>query len=246
LAIIFLRAEEINPQDIWGAEETVSQQIWGNYILGSAHNDKLYLELDLEPKVQTSGTEQWNNLDITPLLEYYPNEWIDLTAELVLGYTKNSHSLKTYEVSPRLGVRLHILGNLRQYIPNDNIFSFERFSLSTLFRYEYRSLYDNNNSTEHQSRLRIRVETKTAFNHKDHTDDDTYYLFADIEQYFNFGHKVKEVFANKTRIRLGPGYTYNKNHRFEILMIYDYARDTLRGNVRHDAIAIDFRYKVFY
>ncbi len=226
--------------------EETSSQIWGNLIMGSAHNDKVYLELDFEPKLQVSPDQRWRNIDITSLLEYYPNKWMDITAEMVLGYTNDKSSIQSYEVSPRLGIRLHILGNLRQYIPNDNIFLFDRFSLSTLFRYEYRSLYYSDHGAEHQSRFRARIETKTALNHKNYTDDDTYYLFADVEQFFDFGNEIKEVFANKTRIRIGPGYTYDKIHRFEMLLLYDYARDTFEENIRHDAFIINFRYKVFY
>ena len=228
------------------AESGVSEQVWGNLTLGTLHNDKVYVELDMEPKVQITGETEWRNIDATPLVEYYPDKWIDLTAEVVLGYTKDSESIKTYEISPRLGLRLHIFGNLRQFIPNDNIFYFERFNLSTLLRYEYRSLYYNDKSEEHQSRLRLRIETKTSLNHKSYSQDNTYYIFADAEEYFNFGKEVKEVFSNKSRIRVGPGYNYNVKHRFELLMIYDYARDTYEDNARHDAVAVDFRYKIFY
>lgn len=202
--------------------------------------------MDFEPKVQLSGIGDWRNIDITPLVEYYPNKWFDLTAEIVLGYTKDDHSNKTYEVSPRLGIRWNIYGNLRQYIPDNNMFSFKRFNFATLFRYEYRSLYYKDKSSAHQSRLRVRLETKTAFNHENYTDDNTFYLVADAEQYFDFGDEVKEVFANKVRVRLGPGYTYDKTHRFEMLIIYDYARDTFEGDARNDAISVDFRYKRFF
>lgn len=60
------------------------------------------------------------------------------------------------------------------------------FSLSTLFRYEYRSLFYSDKSTTHQSRFRVHVETKTALNNISFTDDDAYYMFADVEQYFDF------------------------------------------------------------
>ena len=228
------------------AEDSISKQIWANYILGYPQSEKLYFELDFEPKAQTDGALKWRNLDVTALLEYYPNSWIDLTAEIVSGYTKDSEHVKTFEVSPRLGVRIHIFGNLREYIPTYDLFSLNRFSLATLFRYEYRTLSYSDKSTDHQSRFRVRIETKTAFNNKRFTDDDTYYMFADLEQYFDFGDEVKEVFSNKTRFRIGPGYTYNKKHRFEILAIYDYARDTFEGDARQDALIINFRYKVSY
>lgn len=231
---------------ILSGQENTSRQIWGNLVLGSAHNDKVYLELDIEPKTQTAGTLTWHNVDMTPLIEYYPNRWIDLTAEAVMGYTKDSLRIKTYEISPRIGVRFHILGNIRQYIPNDNILSFERFSFSTLIRYEYRNLYYDNGNAEHQSRFRVRIETKTAINHKKYSEENTFYLFADVEKYFNIGEDIHELFHHKTRVRIGPGYTYDKKHRFELLFIYDYAYDTTYKERRHDATIIDFRYKLYF
>jgi len=228
------------------AENETSTQLWSNIVLAHPQSDKLYLELDLEPKAQIEGPDEWRNIDIVPLVEYYPNKWFDLTAEMVFGYTKDNHNLKTYELSPRLGIRLNLWGNLRKHIPQNALFDYKQFSLATLFRYEYRTLYYSDKSTEHQSRMRLRIETKTALNHKTFTTDDTYYLFADVEQFFEFDDDVKERFHNKTRGRIGPGYTYDENHRFELLLIYDYARDTFQDDVRQDAISLDFRYRMLF
>ncbi len=228
------------------ANDETSKQIWGNYIVGSMLDDKLYSELDFEPKIQISGQEKWANLDTTSLVEYFPNRWIDLTAELVAGYTTQTNDIKSFELTPRLGIRFHIFGNIREYLPTYEYLQLNRFSLSTLIRYEYRSLWTNDNTSEHQSRLRVRVETKTAFNQDNMSYDNTYYLFGDIEGYFNFGDDIEEVFSNKARVRLGPGYRYDDKHTFEVLMIYDYARNTIEGDARHDAFAISFRYKIFY
>jgi len=228
------------------SNDEVSKQIWGNLILGSMLKDDLHAELDFEPKIQVSGEEKWANIDMTPLIEYYPNRWIDLTAEIVIGYTKQTNDINSVELSPRLGIRFNIFGNIRQHIPAYEYLQLNRFNLSTLFRYEYRNIFFNNNTSEHQSRYRVRVETKTAFNHEDISYDDTYYLFADIEGYFNFGKEVEEVFSNKARLRLGPGYRYNDKNTFEVLMIYDLAKNTIEGDTRNDAYAINFRYKIFY
>jgi len=235
----------IMTSSLW-AEERVSEQLWGNLTVGSEHNDKIYLELDMEPKAQIEGSTQWQNLDATGLLEYYPDKWADVTGELVLGYTREVTPLETYEVTSRVGIRFHILGNLRQYIPNSNIISFERFSLSTLLRYEYRRLYHDDGVQEQQSRIRLRIETKTALNHHSYTQDKTYYIFADGEHFISLSEEVQEYFSSKFRLRVGPGYNYDRRHRFELLMLYDYARDTYHDNARHDAVAVNVRYKVFF
>ena len=228
------------------AQEETSKQAWMNITLAHPYNDKLYYELDIEPKVQLEGKEKWKNIDLVPLVEYYPNKWFDLSAEMVLGYTKNSNSYRDYELSPRLGIRLNILGNLRKKMSQIGFFDYKQFNLATLLRYEYRSLFFSHQDTQHQSRLRLRLETKTAFNHKQVTMDDTYYLFADFEQFFDFNDNIKERFHQKSRLRIGPGYTYNEEHRFELLLIYDYTRDTYEANLKEDTVSLDFRYRIHF
>ena len=223
-----------------------SKQIWGNLILGKNFNDKLFVELDIEPKSQIDGVTKWHNVDVTPLVEYYPNGWVDLTLESVFGYTKENVNREIYEISPRIGIRFHIFGNLREYIPAKYLITQKHFSMSSLFRYEYRTLYYSNTQTERQSRFRMRLETKTAINHSNHAADDTFYIFADIEEYFDIGKDIQELFHNKTRLRLGPAYTFTKKNRLELLFIYDFAYDTSNGSRRRDVAAVDLRYKLYF
>jgi len=51
-------------------------------------SEKIYLELDFEPKILVSGEPKWRNLDVTPLIEYYPNPWVDLL--YILDRTQNT------------------------------------------------------------------------------------------------------------------------------------------------------------
>lgn len=91
------------------ADEDASGQLWGNVILCYPKGEKLYFELDFEPKIQYTGNEKWWNLDATPLVEYYPNKWIDLTGEITIGYTKQTNDIRSFEFTPRIGIRLHLL-----------------------------------------------------------------------------------------------------------------------------------------
>ena len=229
------------------AQESVARQLWGNVVLGFPQNRKLYLELDFEPKGQIFGEQQWGNLDTTPLVEYYPNRWVDVTAECVLGWTRQTNQLRTLEASPRVGLRLHILGSLWGYVFTGERVPLSRFSLSTFLRYEYRNLWYNQGlPAEHQSRVRVRLETRLAINNFTIRVDKTYYLFADAEKYFNIGEGVHEVFSSKFRLRIGPGYRASYRHRFEILFIYDFARNTVNDKASKDAMAIDLRYKLYF
>ena len=226
--------------------EDLSKQIWGNFIMNFPQNDTLRLQLDIAPKTQISGEERWRSLNLKPAVAYYPAEWIDLTAEAVIGYTDQTNEIESVEITPRIGIRIHLLGSIRHYLQKSDVIPLSRFNLSAFFRYEYRNLWYNDSTQSHQSRFRVRLETKTAFNHKTYNQDDTYYLFADVEQYFNVGKDIEEVFSHKLRMRIGPGYRYDDSHRFETLIIYDQARDTLHDDPQNDAFAFDVRYIISF
>lgn len=63
-------------------------------------------------------------------------------------------------------------------------------------------------------------------------------IFADVDQFFDFNNDIQEIFAHKTCVRSGPGYTHSCKEWFEVLLVYDYAR--------HDVYAIDCRYRLFF
>jgi hypothetical protein len=83
-------------------------QIWANLTLGRMVSERTYLELDIEPKWQVTSGEEWRNIDLTPLAEYYPTSWLDLEAEGTVGHTRQRDGLDTFEVTPRIGARLHL------------------------------------------------------------------------------------------------------------------------------------------
>jgi hypothetical protein len=229
------------------AQETVSQQLWGNAVFGFPVNQNMYLELDAEPKWQISRGERWRNIDITPLIEYYPNSWLDLTAEVTGGYTNQSNDVNTVEITPRLGIRFHLFTNVWQYFETSERLPLSRLTLATFFRLEARNLwYSGDLPSEHESRLRMRLESKIAINHERLDFDDTVYLFTDVEYYVPLGREISEKFASKFRLRIGPGYRLSYDNRFELLLIYDFARDTLDEAVNKDALAVDLRFKFYF
>ena len=71
------------------AQEETSIQPWFSVVLGHQKSDRLYLEVEFQPKTQISGGERWRNLDASWLVEYYPTKWFDLTCDLVTGYTEH-------------------------------------------------------------------------------------------------------------------------------------------------------------
>ena len=94
-----------------GAQAETSNQLWGSVILGHQKNEDLYMEVEIQPKTQFSGSERWRNIDATWAVSYERNKWFNLTGELVTGYTQQTNDLSSLEVTPRVGVRLQQIKN---------------------------------------------------------------------------------------------------------------------------------------
>jgi hypothetical protein len=230
------------------AQET-STQLWANLILALPQkSDRWYFEIDIEPKLQLRGDQKWANTDATALVEYYPFRWLDVTGELVGGFTVQNDDVRTLELTPKLGLRLHLASNIRE-LQRVGEFA-KRIGLAILFRIEDRNFwYFGTGATESHSnewRFRIRPEARVGINRADRSRAGTWYLFTDVEVFVPLGDKTQETFATKWRVRIGPGYTLNKKWRFELLYIRDNARNTFEEDFTVDVNIIDFRFRHYF
>jgi hypothetical protein len=229
------------------AQDAASTQIWGNVTLGHPRSERLYLELDIEPKFQVSGGERWRNLDATPLLEFYPTEWLDLTAEATVGFTHQFSGLNTFEVTPRVGARVHLFKRVWAHLPHPERLPASRLGLGNLLRLESRHFwYSDDQGSSHEWRLRNRTELKLALNRANLSEDGTLYLIADAEFYVPLGDETPERFSTKFRTRAGLGYRFDYGKRLEFLYIRDNSRSTLEEDFEEDANIFDFRLKIFF
>jgi hypothetical protein len=221
-------------------------QAWANLTMGWYRTEKVYLELDLEPKVLVSGEPQWRNLDITPAVEYYPSSWLDLTGETTIGSTLQTDGLRTNELTVRAGVRTYLLKHVRDRLHHENK-PVGRVSVASLFRVEGRNFwYSDGTDSQHSFRFRARLESKAPINHADLTADRTFYVLGDIEAFVPLGPGVEERFANKVRVRVGLGYRINASQRVDLLYLRDWVRQTLE-DTRHATVqAFDVRYRVVF
>jgi hypothetical protein len=166
----------------------------------------LYYELDLEPKSQVSGGEPWRNIDATPLVEFYPNSFLELTGEVTVGRTRQGSEEKSWELTPRIGVRFHLFERVWDEIHPERL-PLARLYFANLSRIEYRNLwYSGDRPSSHETRFRNRTEFKLAINNPRLSVDDTWYLFMDVEFFVPLGDDVPERFATKRRFRGGFGY----------------------------------------
>lgn len=244
---------EARAQDASGGTSSgPATQVWLNFTPGWSKGKHWYLELDVEPKWQVSGGEEWRNLDLTPLVEYYPADWVDISAETSIGNTLQKDGLDTFEVTSRLGARFHLLGKAARHLRAIPGLKHERLPLTrvgiaTLVRMEHRNFfYSDDTPNKHSWRARLRLEGRVALNHARLAQDRTLYSISDVEYYQPLGDEVEERYVNKMRVRLGLGYRPSSRTRFEAIYSRDWNRDSPDATYGgEDTRAFDLRWKLF-
>lgn len=223
-------------------------QLWGNLTLDWVKSESLTYELDLEPKVLVStpaGEPGWWNLDVTPNVEYAAKAWLDLIGEIATGYTRQADDVNSTEVSPRVGVRLHVFSRDRprrlqvfERPPRRRIVVRDRILV------ESRNIFFSGagTGTDFTWRFRNRLEFLASLNKEKLTDDGARYLLADWEWFIPLDDPAARR-ANKQRIRAGFGYRHTTRWRFEVQYIWERLRDTNDEGFETTANIIDLRVK---
>jgi len=242
---IFVTLLVLGPVASEALNETASGQVWANFTLDYPRGERLLFEVDFEPKTQYSGSDTWRGLDVTPAIEFSPNRWIELVGEAALARTRQSNAVRSAEVTPRFGVRVHLLNNLRTMLPPGH-HRLGRVGIANLSRIEWRNFwYSDDTPSSHETRFRNRLELKVGLNHAEVSLDKTLYLLADYEIFVPLSDDVPERFAAKARVRAGLGYRRDRRWRFEVLYIRDGTRQTDEGSFATSANIVDFRLKMF-
>jgi hypothetical protein len=140
-------------------------QLWGELTFSWIKSHRLTYGFDVEPKVLVSapdGDPGWATLDLTPSIEYSHGAWLDVLGETLIGRTRQTDDLNSTEVTPRIGLRLHYLSNLRNELLKEKQPK-RRFVLRDLLRLEWRNLYYSTDKPDSSSlRIRSRIETSYA------------------------------------------------------------------------------------
>ena len=218
-------------------------QLWGNVTFGRVMSHRVTYDLDLEPKVLVDvppGQPGWWNLDLTPDITVVAAPWVDLTGELVAGYTQQNDDVGSWEVTPRIGVDIHLLSRLlgkREHLPT------HRLALSNYFRVEWRNFfYTDEEPNSSTWRFRNRLGCTFAINRQRHTDDGAVYAITDFEWFLPLSDPA-ERFSNRQRFRAGVGYRHSFNWRLEALYMWTRSRDTIEDRFKRTESMIDIRVK---
>ena len=206
-------------------EGQTNLQLWGNMTIDWQKSERLTHAVDLEPKVllaAPAGDPGWATIDVTPSVDYAPKRWLDLTGEFLAGYTAETDDVRSVELTPRLGVRVHLFSRavpvrVAGHVDRDReLPPRRRLVLRNYMRLEWRNIfYSDDTSDKSSARLRNRLELLFPLNRALLTNDGARYLVADWEWFIPLPDDVPERFANKQRIRVGIGWRRSREWRFE-------------------------------
>jgi hypothetical protein len=223
-------------------------QLWGNLTFDWLKTDRVVYSLDFEPKVLVVVPQDqpgWRNLDVSPSAEYAAKKWLDLTGEFTAGWTKQTDDVNTIEVTPRVGVRFHLLSrdkptrlpHARELPPK------RRLVVRDWVRVEWRNFfYSDDSPTFSGWRFRNRLEFLLPLNRANITMDGASYLLADWEWFIPLDNP-EERFASRQRIRAGLGYRRDVRWRFEVIYMWTRSRDETGEPFTTSENIIDLRVK---
>jgi len=172
-------------------------------------SDRLVYELDFEPKVlvgRSEGEPAWRNLDVTPNVEYSPNGWLDLVGEATIGYTKQTDDVNSVELSPRVGVRLHLFSRYTDAVIRKRELSPKRrLVVRDLLRVESRNLIYSGAGSGSDSSVRFRTARVPGPAQQAEAAGERRRVPAGRLGVVRALNEPEERFANRQRIRTGLG-----------------------------------------
>jgi hypothetical protein len=220
-------------------------QLWANFKFNWNKSHRTTIGVDAEPKVllwAPPGDPGWATLDIAPSFEYKRGQWFDAVGELLVGRTKQTDDLNSTELTPRLGLRLHLLSNLHDDLGKERLPK-HRLVLRDLLRFEYRNVYySTDKSDTHTVRVRNRLETLWPINRQKISDNGATYVSADWEWFMPLD-DPSERYANRQRIRTGVGHRHSPRWTFEALYVWNRSRNTVDDPYTTTDHAVDLTMK---
>ncbi len=233
------------------ASSQTNGQIWTNLTYDWLATERLSYELDFEPKSQViaaPGQPVWMNLDVTPNVSYAATGWMDLIGEVCTGYTSQSDKDNTLEVTPRVGVELHILSRIlqahrasrsgadREKLPR------RRAVFANLVRLENRNMLHAGDAPSTSAwRFRDRLQFAYPFNRAKMTNDGVIYLKSDGEVFLPLDADDESRRVNQVRVRAGVGYRQSFAWRFEALFMWTATRNPGVSTFTTASRALDVR-----
>ena len=226
-------------------------QVWGSFSFEKLATARRSYGLEIEGKdlvARPPGADGWAALEVSPNATLVVAHWFDATGELYSAYTKQSDRNNSYEFTPRIGARIHLLSRDLPALL-DRGASLERrprhrVVIEDHLRLELRTLFYNNGSpTSSYWRLRNRVSFDYPLNRANITEDGARYVAADWELFLPLNGDASERYVNKERFRFGFGWRQSLRWRYEGLYVVEHSRKAGSADFTIADAALEVRVK---
>lgn len=188
------------------AQDNSSNQLWNEALINYSFANVYNLENNVSYRTNFTSPK-YRCLVYRPTLTRSFTQSIDGQVALRFSYVHENDTSKSLEIRPTIGGRIHLTPNRRVLI-------------RALIRFEQRNFKDLETKEWTQSaRFRVRPELIIPLNKKSYFENNQWYALFDVEWFFVTDNDVDERFANRFRVRVGPGYRLNANWRFELLFM---------------------------
>jgi hypothetical protein len=192
-----------------------STQSWVDFNLHVPLPKHILLNNQFAYRTNDSKVNKWRSFAITSIAQMPINSHLDVQGGLLISQIQQKESYNTTELRFEVGARYH-------FTPQ------KRIQLRSFLRLEQRNLYHQETSSWGSSiRTRLRLECMVPINGKTMLKNDLWYGLTDAEFFWPMDRELKETFANQRRFRLGLGYRYTNNWRFEFIYSNLYTRNII-------------------
>ena len=219
-------------------------QLWANFQLDWIKTHHWSFGLDAEPKVlvtHPSSDPGWATIDVTPSVEYARGEWVDVVGSLKTGRTYQTNDLDSTEVTPGIGIRLHLLSNLDKEIFTER-HPKHRLVLRDLLKVQWRNLYYSTDKPDaHTIRVSNEFSAVWPFNRSKITEDGAWSAAAAWTLYL--GDDAGERYADQQKVIGGVGHRRSRAWTFAAMVAWDEARNTLDEPYSTSYYALDLTMK---
>lgn len=208
-------------------------QLWLEWQVSYPFGNRYLLENTFAYQTLLRGSEKWSTISISPTFEYVLLPAVELTSEIPIGYTRQTDSKSSFEVSPIVGARFHLTQN-------------RRINTRILTRFQSRNFQSlETGEWEFKGRFRLKGEAWITINKPNLFYDKLLYVFADYEEFLVVDEQVNERYANLRRAKIGAGYRLSYKHRFEAMFTWQYSRDEINDIFFQIDNVFQIRYKLY-
>jgi Protein of unknown function (DUF2490) len=222
-----------------------TDQVWSTSTVSWLATDRLTCRIRFRPKFQIGGPvnkSAWISNSTIPRVLYVVSPWIDVVGEVDWGLKNGDDQPDTHIVTPRFGVQLHVLSQIRDLGAQGGASREQqpqrRMDFVTLIRVEDQ-IEESSSDASHSSTWRFRDRFRVTYplNRPKTTSDGAIYVTGDAEAFVLLDNGT----LNELRFRSGMGYRPSFPWRFEALYLWTTERNTSSGAWSLASRSVDLR-----